>query len=284
MSFAGNKMAFSVKIHKYKTHQFSQLTIPKVISLSQNLASKDEVILQDAMGNRWPVKIRHREDGRAILMHGWKAFLKDNEVAAGDTLNFEVVSDGLIQVGVLKKYQDERKSNEAMSQNGEAIAPIMYCEALDDHTANVNPAEDSVSTKRGRKRGSSEYSSSSFTFLWRPNTTGSYLHIPKVIIEGQNLMNKDSVVLRDPNGKCWPLEVSTRRDGRVALTKGWVDFWKGHDIKAGDSLHFDFVSEYFIQVNIDRGKPLNSPLKTGQHEQHEHVVPLSLTDDDEPAT
>jgi len=79
-------------------------------------------------------------------------------------------------------------------------------------------------------------------------------HVPKAVVEDQNLKSKDRVVLRDPEGKCWPLDVRIWYDGRVALTKGWRDFWKGYDITPGDSLYFDFVSESLIQVTIHRGK------------------------------
>lgn len=84
-------------------------------------------------------------------------------------------------------------------------------------------------------------------------------HVPKAVVEDQKLKSKDRVVLRDPEGKCWPLDVRIWYDGRVALTKGWRDFWKGHGITAGDSLYFEFVSESLIQVTVHRGKPSLEP-------------------------
>ncbi|XP_074280766.1 B3 domain-containing protein REM6-like isoform X2 [Silene latifolia] len=252
--FTENKMIFSVKIHKYMKYQFQQMTLPKAIAMK--LAKKNELILEDAMGNRWPVGLSHVIDGRAAITRGWRAFTRDNKVAGGDLLRFEFLSDDLVNVFVKKASQVEHKSEEANLQKGATIAQNMTCETdeLDSFCTDVSPAEASITTRRGGKRGSSESSSSSFSLLWRPATAGIYLHVPKAVIEGQNLVNKDNVVLRDPDGKCWPLEVSTRRDGRVALTNGWVDFWKGHAIKVGDSLDFEFVSEYLIQVKINRGK------------------------------
>ncbi|KAH9613729.1 hypothetical protein KSS87_020607 [Heliosperma pusillum] len=229
-------------------------TFPKVIAMK--LANKNEVILEDALGNCWPVRLSHIKDGRAAITRGWRGFLKDNKVAGGDLLRFEFLSDGLINVSVTKASQDEHKSEEANLQNGTTVAPNMTCKSdeLDSFCTDVSPLEASMTTRRGRKRDSSELSTSSFSIIWRPSTASVYLHVPKAVIEGQDLVNKDSVVLRDPDGKCWPLEVSIRRDGRVALTNGWVDFWKGHAIKVGDSLDFEFVSGYLIQVKINRGK------------------------------
>ncbi|KAK9715693.1 hypothetical protein RND81_06G182800 [Saponaria officinalis] len=282
VSLLGNNIGFSVKVHKYKTHQFYSLTFPKAISLEQNLTRKDEVVVENAKGDRWLVKLSHRKDGRAILSHGWKEFFKNNEIAAGDTLKFEFVSDGVIQVRVTKESQLEQEYEETNARNGDDNVHDMDCEVdeFDTRTVNVDPNETSIGTKKGRKRGSAELSGSSFSFLWRPTTSGVYLHVPKIVTESHNLMNEDKVTLRDQDGKCWPLEVSRWRDGRMAFMKGWIEFWKGHDVKPGDTLRFNFVSEYLIQVDITRGKPLDSV----NNNINEDIVSLSISDDDDEPT
>ncbi|KAK9697307.1 hypothetical protein RND81_08G028900 [Saponaria officinalis] len=260
-SLTEHNATFSVTIDKHMTYQFRQLTVPKAISLAR-LGNKKGVTLENAIGNRWPVKLSHIKDGRVAFTRGWKEFLGDNGIAPGDSLRFEFITNDVLKVHVTKASQIERKSEEAKSPNAATRAqPNIDCETdeFDAHTTNVNSAKASSTIKRSRKRCSPEISNSSFSFLWGPTTPGDYLHVPKVVTEGQKLMTKDKVVLRDPEGKCWPVETTTRRDGRVALTKGWGEFWKGHAIRAGDSLDFDFISEYIIQVMIHRGKPLEPP-------------------------
>lgn len=102
-------------------------------------------------------------------------------------------------------------------------------------------------------------------------------HMPKAIVRDQNLMNKENIVLRDPEGKCWPHEVKKLTGNRVALAKGWVEFWKGHGLKTGDFLNFEFVSENLVQVNINRGKPQHEP------NVEDTVIYLDAIDDEEAA-
>ena len=83
--------------------------------------------------------------------------------------------------------------------------------------------------------------------------------MPIQVVRAQNLMKKDILVLRDPETKCWPVEVKKLSGNRVALAKGWVEFWKGYGLTNGDNLTFDFVSENLIQVSINRFKRLVEP-------------------------
>ena len=90
--------------------------------------------------------------------------------------------------------------------------------------------------------------------------------------EDQNLNNKETIVFCDPEGKCWPLQVRTWWDGRAVLTKGWVEFWKGHAITEGDSLHFEFVSEYLVKVIVKRGDPTLEPAMEVVDDDHPEAV------------
>ena len=73
-------------------------------------------MLQNAKGNCWSVKVVCRRDGRRLFSQGWKDFLKENEFARGDTLNFEFISDGLIQVCATKTLQVGHRSEKANNQ------------------------------------------------------------------------------------------------------------------------------------------------------------------------
>lgn len=78
----------------------------------------------------------------------------------------------------------------------------------------------------------------------------NFQYMPKSVVRAQNMKNKESVVLRDPEGKCWPLEVKKITGDRIVVARGWAEFWKGYGISNGDLLEFKFASEYLIHLNI----------------------------------
>ncbi|KMS96192.1 hypothetical protein BVRB_001020 [Beta vulgaris subsp. vulgaris] len=274
VSVTQNNLCFSVIMHYRKRHQFNQLTVPKAVSLKMKLPSKDELKIQDAQGKCWTLALGHRRDGRALFSQGWKEFLKDNNVAPGDKLKFEFMSDEIVQCHVTRASEvNEHQSNEPTRSSD------MDCNLDKPNTRIVSraPKNRAGGISMTSKRRMSCESGSSFSVMWRDSCARTYLHMPKAIVRDQNLMNKENIVLRDPEGKCWPHEVKKLTGNRVALAKGWVEFWKGHGLKTGDFLNFEFVSENLVQVNINRGKPQHEP------NVEDTVIYLDAIDDEEAA-
>ncbi|XP_057538509.1 B3 domain-containing protein REM3-like isoform X2 [Amaranthus tricolor] len=253
VSVSQNALSFSVTMHKYKKHQFNQLTVPKVISLGKKLPSKDQLTFQDANGNSWTVKLAHRRDGRALFATGWKDFLADNKVSPGDKLSFDFMTDELIRVKVTKMSKFKHRSDEPDEP--------FELECKEDQPSSIAPDDNdnAFETPTTKKKIISCMSGKSFSFVWRMSIARTYLHMPIQVVRAQNLMKKDILVLRDPETKCWPVEVKKLSGNRVALAKGWVEFWKGYGLTNGDNLTFDFVSENLIQVSINRFKRLVEP-------------------------
>ncbi|KAL2945158.1 B3 domain-containing protein REM10 [Bienertia sinuspersici] len=252
VSIGQSSSCFSFTIHYSKKHQFSQLTIPKAISLKMKLPSKDELKFQDEKGKVWTIKLAHRRDGRAICSQGWKGFMKDNKFAPGDKLKFDFISDEVVRFHVTKASKDARQSDDQV--NGSLNEDCK----TDTPSTRTAPNSSAIETITTTKRSKCE-SGNSFSCYWKDTTVRTYLYVPMSVVRGQNLLKKDSVVLRDPEGKCWPLEVKKVSCNRVVLTNGWVEFWKGHGLTTGDLLNFEFVSECLIKVSISHGKELLEP-------------------------
>lgn len=49
------------------------------------------------------------------------------------------------------------------------------------------------------------------------------------------------MMLRDQNGRNWPVKISFRTNGRIVITGGWSDFWREQKLEAGDKCVFEFV-------------------------------------------
>uniref|UniRef100_A0A803M8H1 TF-B3 domain-containing protein n=1 Tax=Chenopodium quinoa TaxID=63459 RepID=A0A803M8H1_CHEQI len=232
-------------------------TIPKAMLNGKPLSNKDTVTLQNQEGSSWPVELRIRADGRVDLAKGWREFVVDNELVTGDTLKFEFVSNNVIQVNVGRASQVDNPSQREQECKIEPMELInMTCEN-EELAANciINNAP---GTMDKYERVSLESKSPSFSLTWTEKTRNSYLHIPKAIAIRQKLENKDIVVLCDPEGKKWLMEVRTRQsDGRVGLGRGWIDFTKSYGFGVGDTLVFEFVTNHMMNVNIVKAGGLN---------------------------
>ncbi|KAL2945132.1 hypothetical protein RDABS01_022843 [Bienertia sinuspersici] len=90
---------FSVTWRK-ANHFIYYLTIPKALMVDKTYSNDETVILKDREGNSWPVQLRIRPDGRVDLSRGWREFVSSNDLASGDKLTLEMVSNNVIQVHV----------------------------------------------------------------------------------------------------------------------------------------------------------------------------------------
>ncbi|XP_021750159.1 B3 domain-containing protein REM13-like [Chenopodium quinoa] len=256
LSTTKHGLCFSLTWRK-ASHLTYYLTIPKAMLNGKPLSNKDTVTLQNQEGSSWPVELRIRADGRVDLAKGWREFVVDNELVTGDTLKFEFVSNNVIQVNVGRASQVDNPSQREQECKIEPMELInMTCEN-EELAANciINNAP---GTMDKYERVSLESKSPSFSLTWTEKTRNSYLHIPKAIAIRQKLENKDIVVLCDPEGKKWLMEVRTRQsDGRVGLGRGWIDFTKSYGFGVGDTLVFEFVTNHMMNVNIVKAGGLN---------------------------
>ncbi|XP_021714983.1 putative B3 domain-containing protein Os03g0621600 [Chenopodium quinoa] len=271
LSVSENNLCFSIIIHYSKKHQFHQLTIPKAISLKMKLPSKDDLKFQDVQGKCWTVTLGHRRDGRAILCHGWREFMNENKIEHGDKLKFEFMSDELVKVHVTKASEvDEHQSDEV---TGSLDVDCKH----DNKPSTQTPNDKEIETRMTTKKNICE-SGSSFSITWKESGVRTYLYMPKAIARVQKLMKKESIVLRDPEGKCWPLQIKNLSGGRVVLAKGWAEFYKGYGIRTGDMLEFKFVSEYLIHLSINRTYRSPTPIEP---DDKDVVICLETLDNEE---
>uniref|UniRef100_A0A803MG77 TF-B3 domain-containing protein n=1 Tax=Chenopodium quinoa TaxID=63459 RepID=A0A803MG77_CHEQI len=246
-------------------------TIPKAISLKMKLPSKDDLKFQDVQGKCWTVTLGHRRDGRAILCHGWREFMNENKIEHGDKLKFEFMSDELVKVHVTKASEvDEHQSDEV---TGSLDVDCKH----DNKPSTQTPNDKEIETRMTTKKNICE-SGSSFSITWKESGVRTYLYMPKAIARVQKLMKKESIVLRDPEGKCWPLQIKNLSGGRVVLAKGWAEFYKGYGIRTGDMLEFKFVSEYLIHLSINRTYRSPTPIEP---DDKDVVICLETLDNEE---
>ncbi|XP_057537603.1 uncharacterized protein LOC130815229 isoform X2 [Amaranthus tricolor] len=239
MTATGQNACFSLTWRK-ASHFLYYVTIPKPILVGKTYSNKETVLLKDTEGNSWPMELRVRQDGRVDLAKGWREFVNDSDLMTGDVLIFEFLSNNMIQVQVVRANQvvnpSEREQDRKIEPKQLFNTPLTV----------------------GNARVASEIKSSSFSVTWSLLSRNTYLNIPKAIAIKQKLVDKDIVVLCDPEGRKWSIGVRTRpSDGRIGLGHGLSDFLKAYGIDVGDTLIFEFVTERMIKVHIIKACGLN---------------------------
>lgn len=71
----------------------------------------------------------------------------------------------------------------------------------------------------------------------------TFMPIPAELDRLYSLGEKCSIILRDEQGRMWPLKVSSWRDGRRCLSSGWSLVYKKNNLKEGDACLLEFVQE-----------------------------------------
>lgn len=65
---------------------------------------------------------------------------------------------------------------------------------------------------------------------------------------------KKSTLVRDPEGRVWPVKVCLRSKGKIEMSSGWSDFVKANKLGKGDTCSFQCTDAtcHVIQVEILR--------------------------------
>lgn len=66
-------------------------------------------------------------------------------------------------------------------------------------------------------------------------------YIPQHVLKKNNIKLEGEMVMRDQKDRSWPMRLTTRKDGRLALVKGWAKFWKENNLGRRDQCVFEFI-------------------------------------------
>jgi hypothetical protein len=91
------------------------------------------------------------------------------------------------------------------------------------------------------------------------------------VVQAFKIVLKPEMVLRDQNGKSWPVKIIFKNDGRIAIGSGWSYFAKSN-VKPTDQCVFEFLLQSGniceeIRVHVLRG---NARMKKPSSHWHWH--------------
>lgn len=85
---------------------------------------------------------------------------------------------------------------------------------------------------------------------------GSYCfvfqRIPMVHVKIHRLDKKHKMIVYDPHGKSWPVELHARPKRGTDLSSGWHNVCNANNLQEGDACIFEFISADAIRLHIFR--------------------------------
>ncbi|KAI3895762.1 hypothetical protein MKW98_025553 [Papaver atlanticum] len=258
----------------------SHLTIPRNFAKEFGLDEENSIVLQDPKGRSWRVDLVQVADGRINMADGWARFSVGNKLSAGDICLFQVIDQTKgdeLNVLIFLKAEVEKQGWEVpisrrpiyyldpefKTRNLEK-RPMTACMTTptkgrvssikeantiinsDQRSAPMKIMREDIGVKSAFPARSDHQN---FIFIWR-DSRKYIMTIPRVFVRKYRLSTENSLVLQDPKGKLWPINISLRKDGRIHMGKGWLNFSLGNRLSEGDACVFEFV-------NYTKGNTLN---------------------------
>ncbi|KAJ4843264.1 hypothetical protein Tsubulata_009867 [Turnera subulata] len=236
-------------------------------------------------GRSWEVKYKRQDLGSfgQVKFNGnsWAAFAQENALRVGDSCVFELINDVDITLRVFLLRADEQPSTVHVGQKLNMKKEIKL--AASNKTRQRPPAfrkQNSSSTKqtdarsgkrsaRGkgiqedaelseRKRVAKEINSIVLENPYFLQVLKDYhrqkMLLPRGFIKATGLQKKKSIVVKDMEGRLWPVDVCVRKKQsvQVYLSTGLNAFLEANKLIQGDTIVFHFmkaIGELHVQIH-----------------------------------
>ncbi|KAJ4965246.1 hypothetical protein NE237_017095 [Protea cynaroides] len=226
-----------------------QLRIPTEFIKHVNGKLPGKFNLRSPNGTWWLVKVKKIKDGW-FFHKGWNRFVKYHSLKVGEFLVFSYRGNSKFRVTIFDRSTCEKviPLEEHKISHIETEEPVS--EAIIQSTKTVVK-----SREKKRKRAFKikingkleavrllETEHPHFTQILRSNLRYQ-ITIPRALAVESGLVGKKRILLWDPQGRSWPVNLRSRGDGRLVMRIGWGDFWKENNLVEGDACVFEFLQQ-----------------------------------------
>ncbi|XP_052195326.1 putative B3 domain-containing protein At5g66980 isoform X2 [Diospyros lotus] len=248
------------------------LRVPPAFVKHFNGSIPNNAILKDLSGRLWHVEVEEAENG-VFLKNGWQRFASDHFLEHGNFLVFRYDGNSLFDVKIYGNngcMKEETLVNEDVKpeiNTEEQSEEEHICPKPTGRCKHMCPGVGMGGSKqckrfrclRGRcesrtiassrtSDGSRASDALQFAVPENPHfiasvhpKTPNLLIIPRQLIIEHSIRIKPDMILRNQNGKLWPVKVDFRKDGRMSFVKGWRSFWEENGIGYDDKCIFEFL-------------------------------------------
>ncbi|KAL8547038.1 hypothetical protein ACS0TY_006675 [Phlomoides rotata] len=251
------------------TAEFFKVFLPRLPGYHQLMISPDfvkdfkrtireRVLLKDLCGKEWHVYVNETPDG-IFLKNGWEKLADYHSLTMGEFLVFRY--DGaysfIVKIfgtnGCKKKKKD--LDNARVKIEDEMDQSLIPYDT--QHSKRFEEVKESEEQNMSSK-------SSSFTSPGGIKSS-SKLRILDEMIKEHNLKFEEEIILRNENGKEWPVNIITGRKDVKLFGKGWYDFQRDNNVGSNPcKFTFDNKSSPCRMANVQilRSGSDPSPKKT----------------------
>ncbi|XP_026398680.1 putative B3 domain-containing protein Os03g0621600 [Papaver somniferum] len=193
--------------------------------------------------------IKMKRDGDDLyFFKGWPEFVDEHSLEFGDFLIFEYKGSSKFKVKIygqtgiekdLRAYSAEPSLE--VKEHGtdeEAAYEGGY------HVQRKSAMEvERIGRSRARKPALPINTNHPYFISTWPKSTTCYPRIPRDFARKYGLNTETGIVLRDHDGRSWPVKFSHNKDGRISMTKGWRQISAGNKLARGAKCLFQLISQ-----------------------------------------
>lgn len=265
----------------------TNLPLPPVFVKKQFLEGRfpENPVLKTESGEKWGVKILKIGE-KYCFGEGWLEFVKDTKTQVGDFLVFWLIGKSTFEVSIFGPNGCQKdlssttpttskcvcncgSSKIAKSYLSEITKPVIKVE---DEDEDDDDEDDEKEIELQNLDWMEESMNPCFEKVLHKTHT-SVMTLPSSFVWETGIENQRETVLRNKEGKEWPVNIRRCGDGRVYLGYGWFNFRKDNKLMEGDTCSFQYCHSKggrnsFIQFELvkkvprKRGRPpLNRSLR-----------------------
>ncbi|XP_049378557.1 B3 domain-containing protein REM14-like isoform X3 [Solanum stenotomum] len=222
-----------MKVTSVKPHFFkpllpgfkNSLKIPDgFLKYLEGCEEKGHAILKKG-GKKWVVKLNGQK-----LDEGWGQFAEEHDLKLGDMLIFRHEGDLEFGVSVFNLSHCDREYAEYLQEEEEEEV----VRTIEETSKNVEFKEGATHTPFGQ----SQFICTVMPYCLR----NGYLRVPCKFAKANGLTNKEcGLIIRDERQRSWNLRIYTSCS-QVYIGGRWSEFRAANDIKKGDQIMFDVVT------------------------------------------
>ncbi|XP_020537324.1 putative B3 domain-containing protein At5g66980 isoform X2 [Jatropha curcas] len=288
---ASRKLPSSIEFFKVFLSSSSscKLSLPPAFVMRVNQTISQNATLKDYTGKIWDVHLQKTETG-LIIGKGWQEFVHHHSLVDADFLLFKYNGNSEFYVKVfgrngLKKRKP--KDNKVFSTHvkEETETEIEEEKNRTQSTSDCKRKFSEMAAERTRRSvrrsggsvskwrratcssGGNQFKSRHSTVTKYPDQECKMDKAPAfvkpknpyfvVLMTRTALYQVENTNLRDERGKLWPVKVNYKKDGRITINDGWLDFHRKHNVAMGDKIIFELMPTEnnlcnLIQVVIDK--------------------------------
>ncbi|XVF17762.1 hypothetical protein REPUB_Repub10bG0151700 [Reevesia pubescens] len=227
-----------------KNYQKYYIPVPRSFVEETGLAEETSTVIKDPKGRNWLVNIVS-DRNYVRLGEGWSKFRQENEIEVGDTLLLKHIPNtgNSIHVQFISQVGDgnigrRNKRPNACEINTSPAAKRPRGPPVLNRQIDETPSGNFRRARKGSQKTEfvSEMISEHPSFEVVLKKYQKYnIFVPRSFAEETGLAEETSTVIKDPNGRMWP--VKTVMDSRrTNLGGGWSKFLQENEIVVGDTL------------------------------------------------